>query len=175
MGMNIFCRPVISNTVMRNKQSGFILLVAVFGLIGVACSSAAVSQSQAIEMTPASQSLPAVSTASPFASVSERSDSGSLESTASTGEPFLPLLQQLNPDGPKLVDMRQFRQLLDLDAIRPIYDPTINTPDELDLDSGELVIGVSINGESRAYPIRTLRFREIANDELGGTPILVTW
>ncbi len=175
MGMNIFCRPVISKAVLRNKQSGFILLVAVFGLIGVACSSAAVSQSQAIEMTPASQSLPAVSTASPLASVSEGSDSGSLESTASTGEPFLPLLQQLNPDGPKLVDMRQFRQLLDLDAIRPIYDPTINTPDELDLDSGELVIGVSINGESRAYPIRTLRFREIANDELGGTPILVTW
>ena len=43
------------------------------------------------------------------------------------------------------------------------------------MDSKELVIGVSINEESRAYPIRTLRFREIANDELGGTPILVTW
>ena len=115
MGMNIFCRLVISKAVLRNKQSGFILLVAVFGLIGVACSSVAVSQSQAIEITPASQSLPAVSTTPPLASVSEGSDSGSLEPTTSSGEPSLPLLQQLNPDGPKLVDMGQFRQLLDLD------------------------------------------------------------
>ncbi len=175
MGMNIFCRPVTSKAVLRNKQPGFILLVAVFGLIGVACSSAAVSQSQAIEITPASQSLPAVSTAPPLASVSKGSASSSLEPTTSSGEPLLPLLQQLNPNGPKLVDMRQYRQLLDLDAIRPIYDPIINTPDGLNLESKELVIGVSINGESRAYPLRTLRFREIANDELGGTPILVTW
>ncbi len=43
------------------------------------------------------------------------------------------------------------------------------------LDSDDLVIGVSMGGESRAYPIRPLRFREMVNDELGGTPILVTW
>ena len=39
----------------------------------------------------------------------------------------------------------------------------------------DLVIGVSIAGDSRAYPIRVLRFREMVNDELGGVPILVTW
>lgn len=93
----------------------------------------------------------------------------------SSNEPFPSLLRQLNPNGPKRVDSQQFLQILEQDAINPIYNPIINTPDELDLDPGELVIGVSINGESRAYPIRTLRFREIANDELGGTPILVTW
>ena len=39
----------------------------------------------------------------------------------------------------------------------------------------DLVIDVTIGGESRAYPIRVLRIREMANDVLGGTPILVTW
>ena len=43
------------------------------------------------------------------------------------------------------------------------------------LDAQDMVIGVSIGGESRAYPIRTLRFREMVDDELGGIPILVTW
>jgi hypothetical protein len=37
------------------------------------------------------------------------------------------------------------------------------------------VIGVSIGGQSRAYLISTLRIREMVDDELGGTPILVTW
>ena len=82
---------------------------------------------------------------------------------------------ELNPNGPKSVDPRQFRQLLPQDAIRPIYDPVIVGPGEANLDSADLVIGVSIAGESRAYPIRPLRFREMVNDRLGGTPILVTW
>ena len=43
------------------------------------------------------------------------------------------------------------------------------------MDPEDLVIGVSIGGQVRAYPIGPLRFREMVNDELGGTPILVTW
>jgi hypothetical protein len=39
----------------------------------------------------------------------------------------------------------------------------------------ELVIGVSVEGEAKAYPITVLRFREMVNDELGKLPILVTW
>ena len=61
------------------------------------------------------------------------------------------------------------------DAGEPIYFPFVTTAEEVSIDSGELVIGVSICDESRAYPIRTLRFREMVNDKLGGIPILVTW
>ena len=43
------------------------------------------------------------------------------------------------------------------------------------LEDDELVIGISLEGESKAYPITVLRFREMVNDELGGLPILVTW
>jgi len=35
------------------------------------------------------------------------------------------------------------------------------------------VVGVELGGEARAYPLRVLVFHELANDTLGGTPILV--
>ena len=37
------------------------------------------------------------------------------------------------------------------------------------------LIGISIDGKAKAYPISVLRFREMVNDELAGIPILVTW
>jgi len=43
------------------------------------------------------------------------------------------------------------------------------------LVSGERVIGVELNGESRAYPLSILIWHEIINDELGGVPIAVTF
>lgn len=39
----------------------------------------------------------------------------------------------------------------------------------------ELVLGVSIRDQSKAYDISTLNAREIVVDQLAGTPILVTW
>ncbi len=41
----------------------------------------------------------------------------------------------------------------------------------------ELVLGVVVNGEARAYPINMLTGprREIINDTLGETPIAATW
>jgi hypothetical protein len=72
-------------------------------------------------------------------------------------------------------DLQQLRQLLPKDAIRPIYEPKIGAGSQSTLPSGELVIGVNIGDDSRAYPIKTLRFREMVNDRLGGIPILVTW
>ena len=45
------------------------------------------------------------------------------------------------------------------------------------LKPSELVLGVKVNGESRAYPINMLTgpIREIINDELGGEAIAATW
>ncbi len=39
----------------------------------------------------------------------------------------------------------------------------------------ERVIGVTINGQSRAYPLIIMQCHEIANDTLGGVPIAVTY
>ena len=43
------------------------------------------------------------------------------------------------------------------------------------LDPDEPVIAVARGGEARAYPLQILIWHEIANDELGGTPISVTF
>ena len=62
------------------------------------------------------------------------------------------------------------------DGIPPIYDPVvIPVSEETSLPEVEPVIGVIINGEARAYPIRILMWHEIANDTLGGVPIAVTF
>ncbi len=65
--------------------------------------------------------------------------------------------------------------LLPWDAIRPVYDPEFATAGEAPLDNEELVIGISLEGEAKAYPITVLRFREMVNDEMAGIPTLVTW
>lgn len=42
-------------------------------------------------------------------------------------------------------------------------------------DGSEPVIGVTVGGQSRAYPLRILIWHEIVNDRLGGVPIAVTY
>jgi hypothetical protein len=78
------------------------------------------------------------------------------------------------------------------DALPALNDPKAVTPGEIDklnaaalhtgrmnrgaflLDS-DLVVGVQIQGETRAYPIRILNWHEIVNDTLSGVPIAVTY
>ncbi|WP_276503812.1 DUF3179 domain-containing (seleno)protein [Terrimonas pollutisoli] len=43
------------------------------------------------------------------------------------------------------------------------------------VDSNRLVIGVAINGEAKAYPIRFLGYHHHVQDIVGGKPILVTY
>ncbi len=73
------------------------------------------------------------------------------------------------------VDFRRFRQLIPRDAINPIYRPRFIPAESAALNPEELVIGVAINGESKAYPVGPLNRREMVNDVVGGVPILVTW
>ena len=61
------------------------------------------------------------------------------------------------------------------DAIRPIYEPEFVTAEEAGLDEQELVLGLEINGESKAYPVGTLSYKEMVIDEVGGVPVLVSW
>ena len=73
------------------------------------------------------------------------------------------------------VDGTQFHQLLPRDAIAPVYDARFMPAESASLAPDELVIGVEINGESKAYPVGPLNFREMVNDTVGGIPVLVTW
>ena len=86
-----------------------------------------------------------------------------------------PLLAELSPNGTKAIDASEFHQIFSRDWIFPIYSPTIARATDVELRTDELVMGVTVNGESRAYPLESLRGREMVNDELGGLPILVTF
>jgi len=62
------------------------------------------------------------------------------------------------------------------DCIPSIDDPTFQSVDEATwLASGDLVIGVEIDGETRAYPLRILNVHEIVNDRVAGEPVAVTY
>ncbi len=43
------------------------------------------------------------------------------------------------------------------------------------LQPDDRVLGLDIGGESRAYPISMMTFHHVANDVLGGLPVLVTF
>ena len=67
--------------------------------------------------------------------------------------------------------------LLDFDAIKAIDDPEFLSPEEVGdtYRPNEKVIGVSIDGDSRAYSVPMLSRHEIVNDTVGGVKIAITW
>ena len=67
--------------------------------------------------------------------------------------------------------------ILPIDAIPAILDPQFLSAASAEdqMDNAEQVIGVSINGDNRAYPINMLSSHEIVNDMVGGEAIAVTW
>ena len=66
--------------------------------------------------------------------------------------------------------------ILPKDAIQAVLEPSFQEAREATwLDGSDSVVGVSINGEARAYPVPILSDREIVNDTVGGVPIAVTW
>lgn len=86
-------------------------------------------------------------------------DPGTVHDPVAAGDPL--------PDG--------YRDVTGRDVIAPIYEPRFRTAAETDWSEDTLVLGVSLGGESKAYPIRVLNRREMVLDRLGGTPILATW
>ena len=71
----------------------------------------------------------------------------------------------------------QIVNFLPTDAIRAIKEPTFLTGQaaELQYQEDEPILGITLNGEHKAYSIPFLSNREIVNDQLGGVPIVLTW
>ncbi len=62
------------------------------------------------------------------------------------------------------------------DGIPAIDKPEFTAIAEVQgLPDTEPVIGLTLNGESKAYPLRILIWHEIVNDEIGGVPVSVTF
>ena len=67
--------------------------------------------------------------------------------------------------------------LLGFDGIPAILEPDFVTAPAAEawMEPLEPVLGLSINGDHRAYSVRMLSRHEIVNDVLGGVPVAVTW
>ncbi|SFR68872.1 DUF3179 domain-containing protein [Halogeometricum limi] len=75
------------------------------------------------------------------------------------------------------VPMDELNRGAPLDAIPAIVTPEFDddwADVDATLDDGELVVGVELAGEARAYPLAVLNWHEIVNDEFD-RPVLVTF
>ena len=63
------------------------------------------------------------------------------------------------------------------DGIPSIDDPKFISVQEANsrLEDSELILGLNINGDIRAYPLQILVWHEIVNDKIGGVPVAVTY
>jgi hypothetical protein len=100
--------------------------------------------------------------------------------TANENTPTVEVISPTSPSSPatrRVEDPHEYQipDRIPYDAILPIYEPEFAPSSESPLEEEELVMGVALNGEAKAYPVTVLRIREMVNDELGGLPILVTW
>jgi hypothetical protein len=67
----------------------------------------------------------------------------------------------------------EIQYVLPRDAIPAIKNPEYVPADEAGLDDNEPVVGITINGESRAYSVYLLNHHEIVNDRIGDTAFAV--
>lgn len=64
------------------------------------------------------------------------------------------------------------------DGIPALVNPELVAPDHDDanyLKDDELVFGIAINGDVRAYPLRVLDWHEMFNDVVGGVPVALAY
>ena len=62
------------------------------------------------------------------------------------------------------------------DGIPSVDDPQFMLASNVTfLDDNDLVVGITINGETKAYPHPIMDWHEIVNDEVGDTPVAITY
>jgi hypothetical protein len=61
------------------------------------------------------------------------------------------------------------------DGIPSIDNPKFISASDSGLQDSDLVLGLDINGDVRAYPLDILVWHEIVNDDVGGEPVAVTY
>ena len=57
----------------------------------------------------------------------------------------------------------------------PLGAPNYIAANQASIDANDMVIAVTIGGESRAYPIREMGYHHLVNDRLHELPIVVTY
>lgn len=74
------------------------------------------------------------------------------------------------------VDLSQIFQVnIDPEKFPDLEELRFISASETDLPEGDSVVGASIEGEDKAYPIRMLNYHVVLNDSCGGKEIAVVW
>ena len=100
-----------------------------------------------------------------------------LSNDADTEEPDPTATQERDVASNRDMDSLRIISVVPKDSIVAILNPELVSGEEADaqMRDTELVIGVSLNGDSKAYSIAQLGVHEIVNDVVGGVPVAVTW
>jgi hypothetical protein len=62
------------------------------------------------------------------------------------------------------------------DGIQAIDEPRFERAGDIDwLDDAEAVLSVTVEGETRGYPVQVLMWHEIVNDSIAGVPVAATY
>ena len=77
----------------------------------------------------------------------------------------------------EMIEGAEMYKILPEDAIPAIDDPKFKTVPEAEkfMNDDELVLGLVVNGDARAYSTWHLDRHEIVNDYVGGVHVSVTW
>ena len=70
---------------------------------------------------------------------------------------------------------KEFKQFLARGEIPAVDDPEFVTVAEAEIPEDAWVLGVEIDGQSRAYSLNLLNHHEIVNDRIGGHNIAAVW
>ena len=96
-----------------------------------------------------------------------------------------PLLPSLDSDFKSLTDSHVDEGRIDVellfsggppkDGIPAVDNPKFSPIDESIYSDEELIIGVTVDGVSKAYPYSILNWHEVVNDEIAGLPITISY
>ena len=94
------------------------------------------------------------------------------------GSQFEDMAEMMNPEAPIVIDAREIMWGgVRVDGIPPLEFPTQVLPAEAAewINDSDIVVGVEIDGDARAYPIRIIAWHEMVNDTIGGVPVSLAY
>ncbi len=162
------------------RSAIFFVLGVVIALLALVVLSLAVTGCAAD--TPATSTAPTPSVAGPVGPDTQPAPTNASPTDtadAFTASPDSPTATPEPTDTPSAAATPEYMivTLLRKDAIPAILDPDFVPLSEANeqMEDDELVLGVSLDGDSRAYSVNLLSRHEIVNDVVGGRPVAVTW
>ncbi len=94
-----------------------------------------------------------------------------------TGDPLFPPIESIFDLSNLTVPLEQIRRSRQpKDGFKSLTNPATSPAAEASfLEPGSRVVGVTVEGVSRAYPINVLNWHELINDRLGKTDLVITY